>query len=65
MKWTPKHNLEPVKEVLAERPFDFPERSPEISAAWKKLMSNINSKGGINFTLKNIRALMGRYQLRF
>ena len=32
MKWTPRHDLELVREMLAERPFDFPKGSREI--AW-------------------------------
>ena len=36
MKWTPKHDLELVKEMLAERPFDYPNGSREIGAVWKK-----------------------------
>ena len=44
MKWTPRHDLELVKEMLAERPFDFPKGSREICAVWKKIMLNLNSK---------------------
>jgi hypothetical protein len=54
-KWPPEHDLELEKEMLAERPFDYPKRSLEISAAWKKIMSN--SKAKINFTLKTILSL--------
>ena len=63
MKWTPKHDLELVKEMLAERPFDYPKGSREIGAVWKKIMSNLNSKTEINFTLNTIRAVRDRYQL--
>ena len=63
MKWTPKHDLELVKEMLAERPFDYPKGSREIGAVWKKIMSNLNSKAEINFTLNTIRAVRDRYQL--
>ena len=63
MKWTPKHDLELVKEMLAERPFDYPKGSREIGAVWKKIMSNLNSKTEINFTLNAIRAVRDRYQL--
>jgi hypothetical protein len=54
-KWPPEHDLEFENEMLAERPFDYPKRSREISAAWKKIMSN--SKAKINFTLNTILSL--------
>ena len=63
MKWTPKHDLELVKEMLAERPFEYPKGSREIGTVWKKIMSNLNSKTEINFTLNTIRAVRDRYQL--
>ena len=63
MKWTPKHDLELVKEMLAERPFEYPKGSREIGTVWKKIMSNLNSKTEINFTLNTIRAVRNRYQL--
>ena len=40
MKWTPRHDLELVKEMLAERPLDFPKGSREIGAVWKKIILN-------------------------
>ena len=49
--------------MLAERPFDYPKGSREIGAVWKKIMSNLNSKTEINFTLNTIRAVRDRYQL--
>ena len=63
MKWTPKHDLELVKEMLAERPFDYPKGSREIGSVWKKIMSNLNSKTEINFTFNTIRAVRDRYEL--
>ena len=63
MKWTPKHDLELVKEMLAERPFEYPKGSREIGTVWKKIMYNLNSKTEINFTLNTIRAVRDRYQL--
>ena len=63
MKWTPIHDLELLKEILAERPFDYPKRSREIGAVWTNIVSNLNAKEGIQFSINTIRAVRDRYQL--
>lgn len=63
MKWTPMHDLELLKEILAERPFDYPKRSREIGLVWKKILANLNAKKGIQFSINTIRAVRDRYQL--
>ncbi len=57
MKWTPEHDLELVKEMLAERPFDYPKGSREIGTVWKKIVSNLNAKKEIQFNVNTIRAV--------
>lgn len=63
MKWTAEHDLELVREMLAERPFDYPKGSREIGVVWKKIMSNLNEKKEIKFNLNTIRAVRERYHL--
>ncbi len=63
MKWTPEHDLELVKEMLAERPFDYPKGSREIGTVWKKIVSNLNAEKEIQFNVNTIRAVRDRYQL--
>ena len=63
MKWTPIHDLELLKEILAEKPFDYHKRSREIGAVWTKIASNLNAKDGIQFSINTIRAVRDRYQL--
>lgn len=66
MKWTLIHDLELLKEILAERPFDYPKRSREIGAVWTNIVSNLkflNAKEGIQFSINTIRAVRDRYQL--
>ena len=63
MKWTPVHDLELAKEMLAERPFDYPKGSREIGAVWKKIVSNLNANKDIQFNVNTTRAVRDRYQL--
>ena len=58
-EWTPKHNLELVKEMLAERPFDFPERFREISAVWKKTHVKFKLESKNKFHIQKIFELWG------
>ena len=63
MKWTPEHDVELVKEMQAESPFDYRKGSREIGGVWKKIVSNLNAKKEIKFNVNTIRAVRDRYQL--
>ncbi len=63
MKWTEQHDLELVKEILAERPFDHPKGSRQIGQVWQTIVDHLNSRADIVFTLKDIRAVRDRYNL--
>jgi hypothetical protein len=63
MKWTDQHDLELVKEILAERPFDHPKGSRQIGLVWQKIVDNLNGRADIVFNLKDIRAVRDRYNL--
>ena len=36
MKWTDKHDIDLIKEILTERPFDHPKGSRQIGVTWQK-----------------------------
>ena len=55
-----QHDLELVKKILAERPFDHPKGSRQIGQVWQTIVDNLNS---IVFNLKDIRAVRDRYNL--
>ena len=63
MKWPDQHDLELVKEILAERPFDHPKGSRQIGQVWQTIVDNLNSRADIVFNLKDIRAVRDRYNL--
>ena len=63
MKWTADHDLELVKEILAERPFEHAKSSWGIGIVWQKIVDNLNERKSPTFTLKSIRAVRERYQL--
>lgn len=63
MKWSDQHDLELVKEILAERPFDHPKGSRQIGQVWQTIVDNLNSRADIMFNLKDIRAVRDRYNL--
>ena len=63
MKWSDQHDLELVKEILAERPFDHPKGSRQIGQVWQTIVDNLNSRADIVFNLKDIRAVRDRYNL--
>ncbi|CAB3986221.1 Hypothetical predicted protein [Paramuricea clavata] len=63
MKWTDKHDLELIKEILTERPFDNPQGSRRIGLVWERIVDNLNSRADIVFNLKDIRAVRDRYNL--
>ena len=63
MKWSYKHDLELVKKILAERPFDHPKGSRQIGQVWQTILDNLNSRADIVFDLKDIRAVRDRYNL--
>ena len=63
MKWSDKHDLELVKEILAERPFDHPKGSRQIGQVWQTIVDNLNSRADIVFNLKDTRAVRDRYDL--
>jgi hypothetical protein len=62
MKWTDQHDLELIKEILTERPFDHPKGSRQIGL-WKRIVDSLNSRADIVFNLKDIRAVRDRYNL--
>ncbi|CAB4021200.1 Hypothetical predicted protein [Paramuricea clavata] len=63
MKWTDQHDLELIKEILTERPFDNPKGSRRIGLVWERIVDNLNSRADIVFKLKDIRAVRDRYNL--
>ena len=63
MKWTDKHDIDLIKEILTERPFDHPKGSRQIGVTWQKIVDNLNSRADIVFKLKDIRAVRDRYTL--
>ena len=63
MKWSDQHDLELVKEILAERPFDHPKGSRQIGRVWQTIVDNLHSRADIVFNLKDIRAVHDRYNL--
>lgn len=63
MKWTEQHDLELVKEILAERPFDHAKGSCHIGLVWQRIVDNLNSRADIEFKLKDIRSVRDRYNL--
>ena len=63
MKWTEQHDLELVKEILAERPFDHPKGSRQIGQIWQTIVDHLNSRADIVFVLKDIRAIRDRFNL--
>ena len=63
MKWTDQHDLEFIKEILTERPFDHPKGSRQIGLVWERIVNSLNSRADIVFNLKDIRAVRDRYNL--
>ena len=63
MKWTKQHDLELIKEILAERPFDHAKGSRQIGITWQRIVDNLNARSDVLFNLKDIRAVRDRYLL--
>lgn len=63
MRWTEVHDLEMVKEILTERPFDHAKGTRQIGLAWQKIADNLNSRADVVFNLKDIRAVRDRFTL--
>lgn len=63
MKWTKQHDLELVKEILTERPFDHAKGSRQIGLVWQKIMDNLNTRTETRFCIKDIRAVRDRFSL--
>lgn len=65
MKWTRQHDLELLREILAERPFEQPKGSRMIGIVWQKIVDNLNAKSFPRFILKDIRAVREREILEY
>ena len=63
MKWTDQHDLELIKDILTERPYDHPKGSRQIGLVWERIVDSLNSRADIVFNLKDIRAVRDRYNL--
>lgn len=63
MKWTEAHDMHLLREILAERPFDYPKGSRQIGTAWQKIVDNLNGKNEVSFNLTSIRSVRDRYGL--
>ena len=55
MKWSDQHDLELVKEILAERALDHPKGSRQIGQVRQTFVDNLNSRADIVFNLKTSR----------
>ena len=56
-----QHDLELLREILAERPFEQPKGSRMIGIVWQKIVNNVNAKSFPCFILKDIRAVQEKY----
>ena len=60
-KWTRRHDLELLRDILAGRPFEQPKGSRMIGLVRQKIVYNLNAKSSPRFILENIRAVWKRY----
>ena len=55
MKWTDHHDLEFIKEILTERPFDHPKGSRQIGLVWERIVNSLNFKSRYSVQLEGYK----------